>query len=495
MKSRHILIVVLLAIIMTSPVLGQVPQLVNYQGRLTDGAGTPVANGPYLIKFKIYGSLAGADSLYSSGFQTVQVTDGLFTYQIGTGTPLPANLFSADTTRYLGITVGTDSEISPRTRLTSVGYAYQAENADTADYAALAAGVVSGAIADIHVSPTAAIAPSKINGTAATLSDNQTFTGINTFNTSAYFGDSTMTIAGDLLTIGDRTHFNLGTLLYTTRSYNTSQTNSAHLIGLYNSSTGNLTGVNCDVMSTTAGSGGAVKGFDASAISDGATRYGVYAKGQARNSAITTGNSYGIYAGAYDGANAYGIYAAASSATVNYAGYFSGDVNVTGTLSKGGGAFKIDHPLDPENKYLQHSFVESPDMMNVYNGNITTDGAGYAVVTLPDYFAALNKDFRYQLTVIRSFAQAIVAEEISGNTFTIQTDKPHIKVSWQVTGIRQDKWADANRIKVELDKRPEDRGKYLHPEAYNLPVEQSVDYENIRNDRQPPDQSQFIIEK
>jgi len=105
------------------------------------------------------------------------------------------------------------------------------------------------------------------------------------------------------------------------------------------------------------------------------------------------------------------------------AAYLSGDVTVTGTLSKGGGAFKIDHPLDPENKYLYHSFVESPEMMNVYNGNAVTDADGYAVVTLPEYFEVLNRDFRYQLTVIGEFAQAIVAKKIAGNQFTIRTDR------------------------------------------------------------------------
>jgi hypothetical protein len=84
------------------------------------------------------------------------------------------------------------------------------------------------------------------------------------------------------------------------------------------------------------------------------------------------------------------------------------DLQVTGNLSKGGGSFKIDHPLDPANKYLYHSFVESPDMMNVYNGNIMTDRRGLAVVILPNYFEALNRDFRYQLTVIGQFAQALV---------------------------------------------------------------------------------------
>src|SRR5262249_50599128 len=150
-------------------------------------------------------------------------------------------------------------------------------------------------------------------------------------------------------------------------------------------------------------------------------------------------------------------------ATKGKAGFFDGDVQVTGNLSKAGGSFKIDHPLDPENKYLSHSFVESPDMMNIYNGNITTDGNGRAVVDLPDWFEALNKDFRYQLTVVGTFAQAIVAEKVKGNRFVIQTNAPGVEVSWQVTGIRQDAWANKNRIPVEEMKSDKERGFYLHP--------------------------------
>lgn len=147
---------------------------------------------------------------------------------------------------------------------------------------------------------------------------------------------------------------------------------------------------------------------------------------------------------------------------------FNGDLAVSGTLSKGGGSFKIDHPLEPTEKYLSHSFVESPDMMNVYNGNVVTDAEGTAVVLLPDYFQALNTDFRYQLTVIGEFAQAIVAREIDDNRFVIQSDKPNVKVSWQVTGIRHDPFAAANRIRVEEPKPLAERGTYLHPEAYGL---------------------------
>ena len=160
----------------------------------------------------------------------------------------------------------------------------------------------------------------------------------------------------------------------------------------------------------------------------------------------------------------------------DYAGFFQGNVFITGSLSKGSGSFQIDHPLDPANKFLYHSFVESPDMMNVYNGNIVTNRRGLATVTLPEYFEALNRDFRYQLTVIGQFAQAIVAKEISGNRFTIRTSKPGVKVSWQVTGVRHDAYADAHRIQVEVEKPPQEQGRYLHPELFGAPAEQAIGY-------------------
>jgi hypothetical protein len=157
------------------------------------------------------------------------------------------------------------------------------------------------------------------------------------------------------------------------------------------------------------------------------------------------------------------------------AGDFAGNVDVAGVLSKSSGSFKIDHPLDPANKYLYHSFVESPDMMNIYNGNVITDGSGTAVITMPAWFEALNTDFRYQLTVIGQFAQAIVAAEIANNgSFTIKTSKPGVKVSWQVTGIRQDAWANAHRIQVEVDKAQRDQGHYIHPELFGHEGEPSI---------------------
>jgi len=167
--------------------------------------------------------------------------------------------------------------------------------------------------------------------------------------------------------------------------------------------------------------------------------------------------------------------AAAVAASGSLAGHFNGDVQINGTLTKSAGAFKIDHPLDPANKYLTHSFVESPDMMNIYNGIVLLDTNGEAWISLADWFEALNRDFRYQLTAIGVPSPNLyVAEEVSGNRFKIAGGQPGAKVSWQVTGIRHDAYAEAHRLTVEEDKPVEDRGYFLHPEVHGQPAEKSI---------------------
>ncbi len=206
--------------------------------------------------------------------------------------------------------------------------------------------------------------------------------------------------------------------------------------------------------------------------------YGVYAESEHLTSpdygVRAVGGLYGVF-GTCNFSGGAGVFGE-DGVPGSYAGYFAGDVHVTGTLTGGKGGLKIDHPLDPENKYLYHSFVESPDMKNVYDGNVITDANGHAEVVLPEWFEVLNKDFRYQLTVIGQFAQAIVASKIKDNRFTIKTDKPHVEVSWQVTGIRKDPCAERYRIPVEEEKPEKHRGKYLHPELYGQPKESAVHY-------------------
>ena len=67
-----------------------------------------------------------------------------------------------------------------------------------------------------------------------------------------------------------------------------------------------------------------------------------------------------------------------------------------------------------------------------------------------------------------------IAEEIANNEFKIAGGKSGMKISWQVTGIRQDAWANAHRISVEMEKSERERGYYLHPELYGAPEEKGI---------------------
>lgn len=214
----------------------------------------------------------------------------------------------------------------------------------------------------------------------------------------------------------------------------------------------------------------------------GQTTTGLGARGLALDS--TTGatgvhgesrglNGNGVVGVAFNGTNAYGIWGQGGA---GWAGWFSGKVHVSGTLTKGAGGFLIDHPLDPENRYLLHSFVESAERLNVYSGTVVTDADGAAVIELPEYFEALNEDFRYQLTTIGVFAQAIVTDEVRDNRFTIATDRPEVKVSWQVSGVRRDPFARANPLRADEEKPEEERGTYVHPEAWGKPAEAGADF-------------------
>jgi hypothetical protein len=159
-----------------------------------------------------------------------------------------------------------------------------------------------------------------------------------------------------------------------------------------------------------------------------------------------------------------------------YAGYFSGKVQVLGNLNVTGTKnFLIDHPLDPENLYLAHAVVESDQPLNSYSGNTVLDNAGRAQITLPDWFDAVNTDFRYQLTAIGAPAPMLhVESEIQDNAFHIAGGPPGLKVSWNVTARRNDPYLQTHPFEVETAKPEHERGTYLAPEAYNQPPEKSV---------------------
>lgn len=222
-----------------------------------------------------------------------------------------------------------------------------------------------------------------------------------------------------------------------------------------------------------AGAGGVFNGANAPSGSSMNATAGVAGLGGSSGLPTAHDGIGGLFQGGNKGINGDGINVVAGS---GFAGNFGGNLTVTGTITAGVKDFKIDHPLDPANKYLVHSSVESSEMMNIYTGNVTTDARGEAVVNLPEWFETLNGNFRYQLTVIGQFAQAIVGSKISVHHFTIRTDKPNVEVSWQVTGVRHDAFAKAHPLLVEEPKDAGLRGFYIHPELYGAPEEKQIEW-------------------
>jgi hypothetical protein len=201
--------------------------------------------------------------------------------------------------------------------------------------------------------------------------------------------------------------------------------------------------------------------------------YGEYVSTSHINYGILGTSSYGVYGGSVSGHAVHG------SSIGGHAGYFNGDVHITGTLT--GGKTVIDHPLDPENKLLRHNFVESPEHLLIYRGKAHLDGRGEAIVEMSDYFQALTKEDEASIhltPVGRPFL--IGAEWNSGfQSFTIygQADR---EVFWEVLADRDDPVIHQLARPVEEDKGPEnklcDRGELLYPTAYGYRESQGKDY-------------------
>jgi len=487
-----------------------VPPLVKFSGVLADINNKPLT-GTVGVTFSLYKESQSGAPLWMETQNVTLDKAGHYTVSLGSTTSqgLPASPFAAGEARWLAVQVQGQAE-QPRVLLMSVPYALKALDAET-----------------IGGKPLSALQLAAPNGSSASVSSNSNNPPIaNTITCStssacksghipvfasnggaAKVKDSIIQESGSTLTVAGSASLS-GPI-----SASTTSSSSAAVVGYDNTSGGsaavsgtstNGTGVVATGITGLLGTGAGEDGVGVSASGN----LGVYANGIAAGVYGVSTTSTGVigtstnYIGVYGSGGATGVTGVSSSdpgvvaqsatawaldaygtstatgvlagSASGFAAWFNGNVDVDGNLSKAGGSFKIDHPLDPSNKYLYHSFVESPDMKNIYDGNVTTNGNGDAVVTLPKWFEALNRDFRYQLTVIGQFAQAIVGSEISHHQFSIKTDKPNVKVSWQVTGIRQDAWANAHRIPVEELKPGKERGSYLHPELYGAPEEKGV---------------------
>ena len=216
-------------------------------------------------------------------------------------------------------------------------------------------------------------------------------------------------------------------------------------------------------------SSGAVKGIEVSA----------------QNSSTGSGPTYGLRSIAQSSSGSvYAVYAQRVGGG-NYAGYFDGNVHVTGALSKGSGSFLIDHPQDPLNKTLRHNFVESPENLCLYRGKIEISADGRGSVEMPAYFAALTKEENATVTLTpvgRPFMTGFEWNQ-EHTTFTVYGE-PGRAVCYIVLADRDDPVMRQLYRPVEEPKGDGnfERGKLLYPTAYGFPVSMGVDHQPARTE-------------
>ncbi|HBA82939.1 MAG TPA: hypothetical protein DCZ95_02480 [Verrucomicrobia bacterium] len=141
MKWRSGVLFVVLACLYPYVNFAQIPELVNYQGRLLQG--TNLANGVVALAFRCYTAPSGGLAVYSET-QSVVVVDGFYTTQIGLSNAIPGSLRAAltNTPLYLEIAINSQA-LAPRERIVAVSYA------------CLAGGVTNNAITSAMLSPNA----------------------------------------------------------------------------------------------------------------------------------------------------------------------------------------------------------------------------------------------------------------------------------------------------------------------------------------------------
>lgn len=156
--------------------------------------------------------------------------------------------------------------------------------------------------------------------------------------------------------------------------------------------------------------------------------------------------------------------------------------------------FRIDHPLDPANKYLLHASVESSERKNLYDGVVRLDRKGEAVVQLPKWFEALNKDIRYQLCALGGPSPNLhLRRELKNGRFQIAGGRPQQRVCWQITGVRQDAMARRHPMRVEENKPVAERGLYQNPEAHGKPAAKGIGYRRASARRQALQSAEKLV--
>lgn len=324
-------------------------QQINFQGKLTNPDGTNVPSGSYSIRFRIYtdasldatnACLPGSNTCKWEDTESISVTDGIFSYALGSdGTaPLPGSVDFDAPALYLGIKVGTDAEMSPRIQLTAAPYAFNSNQlGGISSTGFVQLGQISGATGQTDGSTNTSIYVNKNNAAGNILvlqkaasdvfvinnTGNISATGTynnNTFTSSALqfgasstatiqsaasqalniigHGNSTVTTDGGTLSLQG-----FGTTTISSASQSAASTNSANIV----IATGNASGATSTSGSVSIDNGSSTSG--APQISIGATN----------SRSITLGNTSGATTIAQfvgNGTNAFSVQGASSAVYV-----------------------------------------------------------------------------------------------------------------------------------------------------------------------------------
>ena len=490
----------------------------TYQGRLLD-AGVP-ANGTFNVDFSLWDHSAGGIQVGSTiSFISLPISDGLFTVQLDFG----ANAFD-NAERWLEISVD-GVPLTPRQPITRAPYAIQTRGIVVDDNQLVGMGVspgqqrlrvwnFAGGGAVEAVSSNRAIEAISTEGDMAILASNQSVDGMAVFaqhqpsQNQAWLGTPDYGVYGRANdVVNDWAGYFLGRAHVSDRLFigREEPLTFAEYFGFNAPVDSGYGGM---YISTNTVDGWPFYGYAAGGTFDmwhyydgtddtwklnvgGSNRVLVRGDGKIAMADSFPGFPFGgaklfvsSDANSSSGVIAFSEIGAAIGGvtTTGLAGQFVGDVliqgncDVNGDLTVSGNkAFQIDHPLDPAYKYLYHYSTEGPDPLLIYRGNVILDGNGEAWVELPDYFEEINRDFHYQLTAIGAPGPNLyIAREIANNQFKVAGGQPLMKVSWTVTGVRNDPYMREYGAPVEQDKPAEHRGKYLHPELYGQPKEMAV---------------------
>ncbi len=473
----------------------QSPEGFKYQAVIRDGSNATITNQAVGMRFSIQQGNIGGSSVYIETFSPTTNAFGLVNLEIGSGTIVSGNFSTIDWANgpyfvetAVDVTGGTTYTVMGTNQLLSVPYALHAKTADNS---------LNDLVNDADSDPANEIQSLQINGQDLTISGGNTImipsSPSNTLD-QAYdqggpgLGRIITIDAGEVeLTnatangIGLRattTNTGVGIISTSSNAANTfspiqATTNATNTLtsAIIGSSSGGAYGVSGQIEQTATGAAGlygnnlrTTGGYGTYGIGHsgvvGETNYqlgfGLY--GSNADAIGPLGNSVGTYGIGY-----VGIWGDQSDPN-GFSIYANGDFGAAGTK-----AFAIDHPLDPEHKYLKHYSIESNEVLNMYRGTVAFDSNGEVEVTMPDYFDAVNANFSYQLTPIGGFAPLFIKKKLANGKFVIAGGQLGMEVSWTVYAERNDPYLQQHpeSKEVEVEKEEWNQGKYLQPDLYN----------------------------